>query len=84
LGTLAKTTLVYPFYRVPKAPDGLSRDIGLVRKRLPFVLSRRLISRVRMPRRTRPSLALCVGEDMLKFSNTHLERLFKLFELLRR
>jgi hypothetical protein len=84
VGALAKVTLRYPLQGIQKASDGLSRNVCLMRERLPFILSRSLVSRVRLPRRVRPRLLLCICEDSFEFCDTPFQIFLELLEFLGR
>jgi hypothetical protein len=84
VGALAKVTLRYALQGIHKASDGLSRNVCLMRERLPFILSRSLVSRVRLPRGVRPRLLLCICEDSLEFCDPPFQIFLELLEFLGR
>jgi hypothetical protein len=69
MGAFTEGALLYSPQSVLKPSYRLPCNVRFVRKRLSFVLSRSLISRIRVPRGTRSRLLIRVCEDALRFCN---------------
>jgi len=67
---------------ISQSHNGLSRNICLVRERLPFILSRSLVSRIRLPRRVRPRLLLGISAKPFALQDACFQSFLKLLKFL--